>query len=99
MALTSDIPDTSSFVSNITYDATNRELKQAINGTTSTIVDFGTAAFKLVTTTISSNSSNLPTAGAVIEYVDNKIPKVYSSTNTTGYLTMDTLPIYNGTVV
>ena len=99
LALTSDIPDTSSFVSNITYDATNRELKQTINGTTSTIVDFGTAAFKLVTTTISSNSSNLPTAGAVIEYVDNKIPKIYSSTNTTGYLTMDTLPIYDGTVV
>ena len=32
------------------------------------------------------------------EYVDNKIPKVYSSTNTNGYLTMATLPIYDGTV-
>lgn len=33
------------------------------------------------------------------DYVDNAIPKVYSSTNTSGYLTMNTLPIYDGTVV
>lgn len=33
------------------------------------------------------------------KYVDDHIPQVYSSTNTTGYLTMDTLPIYDGTVV
>ena len=92
------IPDVSGYISNITYDATNRELKRTINGTTSTIVDFGTAAFKLVTTAITSNSSNLPTDGAVIEYVNNAIPKVYSSTNTGGYLTMATLPIYDGTV-
>lgn len=32
-------------------------------------------------------------------YVDAVIPKVYSSTNTSGYLTMATLPIYDGTVV
>lgn len=31
-------------------------------------------------------------------YVDTVIPKVYSSTNTGGYLTMATLPIYDGTV-
>lgn len=31
-------------------------------------------------------------------YVDDNIPKVYSSTNTGGYLTMATLPIYDGTV-
>lgn len=31
-------------------------------------------------------------------YVDTAIPKVYSSTNTGGYLTMATLPIYDGTV-
>lgn len=33
------------------------------------------------------------------KYVDTVIPKVYSSTNTGGYLTMATLPIYDGTVV
>lgn len=32
-------------------------------------------------------------------YVDTAIPKVYSSTNTGGYLTMATLPKYDGTVV
>lgn len=32
------------------------------------------------------------------KYVDDHIPQVYSSTNTTGYLTMATLPIYDGTV-
>lgn len=32
-------------------------------------------------------------------YVDTVIPKVYSSTNTGGYLTMATLPKYDGTVV
>lgn len=33
------------------------------------------------------------------QYVDTQIPKVYSSTNTDGYLTLATLPIYDGTVV
>lgn len=33
------------------------------------------------------------------KYVDDSIPQVYSSTNTGGYLTMATLPIYDGTVV
>ena len=43
-----------------------------------------------------------PTANAdaaTKKYVDDSIPKVYSSTNTGGYLTMATLPIYDGTVV
>ena len=50
-------------------------------------------------------TSNTPSASdnstkvATTEYVDNAIPKVYSSTNTSGYLTMNTLPIYDGTVV
>lgn len=50
-------------------------------------------------------TSNTPSAAdnstkvATTEYVDNAIPKVYSSTNTSGYLTMNTLPIYDGTVV
>lgn len=42
-----------------------------------------------------SNSTDAANKG----YVDNAIPKVYSSTNTSGYLTMATLPIYDGTVV
>lgn len=50
-------------------------------------------------------TSNTPSADdnstkvATTSYVDNAIPKVYSSTNTSGYLTMATLPIYDGTVV
>lgn len=36
---------------------------------------------------------------ATTAYVDAAIPQVYSSTNTGGYLTMATLPIYDGTVV
>ena len=51
----------------------------------------------IITPTDSSKSYNYYAASK--GYVDSKIPKVYSSTNTTGYLTMDTLPIYNGTVV
>jgi len=42
---------------------------------------------------------DLDTAAANKKYVDDNIPKVYSSTNTGGYLTMATLPIYDGTVV
>ena len=50
----------------------------------------------IITPTGSSESYNYYAASK--EYVDNKIPKVYSSTNTNGYLTMNTLPIYDGTV-
>lgn len=45
------------------------------------------------------SASDNSTRVATTEYVDNAIPKVYSSTNTSGYLTMNTLPIYDGTVV
>lgn len=51
----------------------------------------------LQSTTPSANDNS--TKVATTAYVDAAIPKVYSSTNTTGYLTMDTLPIYDGTVV
>lgn len=51
----------------------------------------------LNSTTPSANDNS--TKVATTAYVDAAIPKVYSSTNTTGYLTMDTLPIYDGTVV
>ena len=46
---------------------------------------------------IATPSANTDAANK--KYVDDKIPKVYSSTNTGGYLTMATLPIYDGTVV
>ena len=51
----------------------------------------------LKSTTPSANDNS--TKVATTAYVDNAIPKVYSSTNTGGYLTMATLPIYDGTVV
>lgn len=51
----------------------------------------------LVSTTPSANDNS--TKVATTAYVDTAIPKVYSSTNTGGYLTMATLPIYDGTVV
>ena len=50
----------------------------------------------LYSTTPSANDNS--TKVATTAYVDNAIPKVYSSTNTGGYLTMATLPIYDGTV-
>lgn len=51
----------------------------------------------LYSTTPSTNDNS--TKVATTAYVDAAIPKVYSSTNTSGYLTMATLPIYDGTVV
>lgn len=51
----------------------------------------------LFSTTPSANDNS--TKVATTAYVDAAIPKVYSSTNTGGYLTMATLPIYDGTVV
>lgn len=51
----------------------------------------------LYSTTPSANDNS--TKVATTAYVDNAIPKVYSSTNTNGYLTIATLPIYDGTVV
>lgn len=51
----------------------------------------------LYSTTSSANDNS--TKVATTAYVDAAIPKVYSSTNTGGYLTMATLPIYDGTVV
>ena len=51
----------------------------------------------IYSTTPSANDNS--TKVATTAYVDAAIPKVYSSTNTGGYLTMATLPIYDGTVV
>lgn len=55
------------------------------------------ASAYLKSTTPSANDNS--TKVATTAYVDAAIPKVYSSTNTGGYLTMATLPIYDGTVV
>jgi hypothetical protein len=51
----------------------------------------------IIAQTPSANDNS--TKVATTAYVDRAIPKVYSSTNTGGYLTMATLPIYDGTVV
>lgn len=63
----------------------------------------GISIFSIDTTNNTVTLHNLvtPTANtdaANKKYVDDSIPKVYSSTNTGGYLTMATLPIYDGTV-
>ena len=57
-----------------------------------------TASFEYKTELRNIQAPTTDSAAANKEYVDNKIPKVYSSTNTNGYLTMATLPIYDGTV-
>lgn len=56
-----------------------------------------TANGYLSAATPSANDNS--TKVATTAYVNSAIPKVYSSTNTSGYLTMATLPIYDGTVV
>lgn len=58
---------------------------------TMSITGTATTIHKVVTPTADGDAANK-------KYVDDSIPKVYSSTNTGGYLTMATLPIYNGTV-
>ena len=57
---------------NISYDSSSRTLKKTVNGTTSDVVDFGTAAFKLYTTTVTSNGTGLPTSAAVASFVEGK---------------------------
>ena len=47
------------------------------------------------TPTANDNSTKVATTA----YVDNAIPKAYSQSNPDGYLTLSTLPIYDGTVV
>lgn len=150
IALTSDIPDTSSFLTSETdpvfsvsaaagitaTDISNWNAKVSDTGKwndvslTKSQVDTGGADIlipyvlstsateaKLVTAgdstiakTIAIRDANgyirakTPSANdnstkvATTAYVDAATPKVYSSTNTGGYLTMATLPIYDGTV-
>ena len=72
-------------------------LTQVVNTpTANSIVRYDSNAY-LNSTTPSANDNS--TKVATTAYVDAAIPKVYSSTNTGGYLTMATLPIYDGTVV
>lgn len=63
--------------------------------TANAIAKYDASAY-LYSTTPSANDNS--TKVATTAYVDAAIPKVYSSTNTGGYLTMATLPIYDGTV-
>lgn len=57
-----------------------------------------TGSGNAVTTASASNGVVTLTKGATFALTSD-IPSVYSSTNTGGYLTMATLPIYDGTVV
>ena len=64
-----------------------------------TIYGTGTFFSRFIVGTLTANSIlTLPNATGTLALTSN-IPKVYSSTNTGGYLTMATLPIYDGTVV
>jgi len=152
IALTSDIPDTSSFLTSETdpvfsvsaaagitaTDISNWNAKvsddKTWNGVTLNKSIYGQNSDKYIpfisgssssgTTAYYTKSTATPTAGYIAQYdsnsylysttpsandnstkvattayVDTAIPKVYSSTNTGGYLTMATLPIYDGTVV
>lgn len=51
-----------------------------------------------IPTGLTNRKITFPSATGTIALTSD-IPSVYSSTNTGGYLTMSTLPIYNGTVV
>ena len=60
-------------------------------------------------TAIGTDSTNFPTSKAVVDYVDERVvqeikaidvpTKTSDLTNDSGYLTISTLPIYDGTVV
>lgn len=77
--------------------ATEAKLVEIIEGTVTAhkVPKYDSNAY-LYSTTPSANDNS--TKVATTAYVDAAIPKVYSSTNTGGYLTMATLPIYDGTV-
>jgi hypothetical protein len=64
--------------------------------TANAIAKYDASAYLYSTTPPANDNS---TKVATTAYVDAAIPQVYSSTNTGGYLTMATLPIYDGTVV
>lgn len=65
--------------------------------TANAITKYDSSAYLYSTTPSASDNS---TKVATTAYVDAAIPQVYNaSTNTSGYLTMTTLPIYDGTVV
>ena len=57
-----------------------------------------TYSFALVGAVTADRTITLPDATGTVALTSD-IPSVYSSTNTGGYLTMATLPIYDGTVV
>ena len=76
--------------------ASSAELCKATSTPTARKIALYNANSYLISTTPSANDNS--TKVATTAYVDAAIPKVYSSTNTGGYLTMATLPIYDGTV-
>jgi hypothetical protein len=77
-------------------DTTAYQVRATSNPSTNRIAKYDVNSY-LYSTTPSANDNS--TKVATTAYVDAAIPKVYSSTNTGGYLTMATLPIYDGTVV
>ena len=77
--------------------ASSAELCKATSTPTARKIALYNSNSYLISTTPSANDNS--TKVATTAYVNSAIPKVYSSTNTGGYLTMATLPIYDGTVV
>lgn len=75
-----------------TTESTGRQGRLTLYGT-------GTFFSRFLVGTLTANSIlTLPNKTGTLALTSD-IPKVYSSTNTGGYLTMATLPIYDGTVV
>ncbi len=79
-------------------DSANIVIKHGQGGMVAPILDISAAENGTVYIRGVKNPSST-TDAANKAYVDSAVPKVYSSTNTGGYLTMATLPIYDGTVV
>ncbi len=85
------------YVSSVSATSAHYYPVAAANSTAANSIPKYTSGGYLVSNTPSANDNS--TKAATTAYVDAAIPKVYSSTNTGGYLTMATLPIYEGTVV
>jgi hypothetical protein len=81
----------------INFNSTSAKVTYATSSPSSNKIVLWDSNEYIYSTTPSANDNS--TKVATTAYVDAAIPKVYSSTNTGGYLTMATLPIYDGTVV
>lgn len=100
--------DKSTTVSSVDYDSTNQKITKTINGTTSDVVSVSTLKTALGSMPASdvsawAKASTKPTytaneVGALPDTTE--IPsKTSDLTNDSGYLTLDTLPLWNGEVV